>query len=76
MPRISLNISINNHTEIFKEHGGIFGKIPASIIGHQRIEKMIEQRVLQEIKKELPPVLETELAKRGINCNINLDEEE
>lgn len=74
MPKLSLNISIENHNQVFKEHGGIFGRIPASIIGQHRIEKLIEERVLQEVKKELPPVLQNELSKRGIRCRIELDE--
>ena len=74
MPRLSLNISVNNHTEIFRQHGGIFGKIPPYFIGHHRLERMVENKILEELKKELPAVLQDELEKRGIQCCVDIDE--
>lgn len=73
--KLGLYISIENHKQIFKENAGIFRFIPTFLIGKEKLQEMVEKRIIEELMHELPRALQSEMQEKGIRCEVDLHDE-
>lgn len=76
MRRLSLSLSIRNHQAIFKRHGGLFARLPVFLFGERYLEDLVERQVVEALKRELPPILQHALEKRGVRCQVEVRDAE